>query len=174
MSDVPPETPCEHCEKLRSGFGSLASFRSHKSTCKKKKKKKAAAAAAAKRNRSTGTGDPSLPAAKQSKAADAAAAKRSRATGTGDPSLPLELGSTVDVYFGMRPDPNLLKSSAVIVDVARVVQFDQSERYAGLQANTSNAAAATCQYAYQLDYKDDAQPLKLPGSGKITPLCEPV
>ena len=117
---------------------------------------------------------PAAAAAKQSKAAAAAAAKRNRATGTGDPSLPLELGSTVDVFFGMRPDPALLKSSAVIVDVARVVQFDQSERYAGLQATTSNAAAATCQYAYQLDYKDDAQPLKLPGSGKITPLCEPV
>ena len=202
MPDVDPETPCEYCTtspaKLRSGFCSLSSFASHRSTCKnklsqKKKKQKtkqsapadakqpaaaaakqstAAAAAAAKRNRSTGTGDPSLPAAKQSKAADAAAAKRSRATGTGDPSLPLELGSTVDVYFGMRPDRALSKSSAVIVDVARVVQFDQSERYAGLEATTSNAA--TCQYAYQLDYKDEALPLQLPGSGEINPLCEHV
>ena len=161
MRDVDPETPCEHCEKLRSGFCSLSSFASHRSTCKKNKKKKQKT-------------EPAAAAAKQSKAAAAAAAKRNRATGIGDPSLPLELGSTVDVFFGMRPDPNLLKSSAVIVDVARVVQFDQSERYAGLQATTSNAAAATCQYAYQLDYKDDAQPLKLPGSGKITPLCEPV
>ena len=177
MPDVDPETPCEYCTtspaKLRSGFCSLSSFASHRSTCKnklsqkkKKQKTKQSAPADAKQ--------PAAAAAKQSTAAAAAAAKRSRATGTGDPSLPLELGSTVDVYFGMRPDPNLLKSSAVIVDVARVVQFDQSERYAGLQATTSNAAAATCQYAYQLDYKDDAQPLKLPGSGKITPLCEPV
>ena len=177
MPDVDPETPCEYCTtspaKLRSGFCSLGSFASHRSTCKnklsqkkKKQKTKQSAPADAKQ--------PAAAAAKQSTAAAAAAAKRSRATGTGDPSLPLELGSTVDVYFGMRPDPNLLKSSAVIVDVARVVQFDQSERYAGLQVNTSNAAAATCQYAYQLDYKDDAQPLKLPGSGKITPLCEPV
>ena len=163
MPDVDPETPCEYCTtspaKLRSGFCSLSSFASHRSTCKKNKKKK--------QKTKPATQPATQPAA-------AAAAKRNRATGTGDPSLPLELGSTVDVFFGMRPDPNLLKSSAVIVDVARVVQFDQSERYAGLQVNTSNAAAATCQYAYQLDYKDDAQPLKLPGSGKITPLCEPV
>jgi hypothetical protein len=173
MPDVDPETPCEYCTtspaKLRSGFCSLSSFASHRSTCKNNKKKKQKTKPATQPAK-----QPAAAAAKQSTAAAAAAAKRSRATGTGDSSLPLELGSTVDVYFGMRPDPNLLKSSAVIVDVARVVQFDQSERYAGLQATTSNAAAATCQYAYQLDYKDDAQPLKLPGSGKITPLCEPV
>ena len=173
MPDVDPETPCEYCTtspaKLRSGFCSLSSFASRRSTCKKNKKKKQKTKPATQPAK-----QPAAAAAKQSTAAAAAAAKRSRATGTGDPSLPLELGSTVDVYFGMRPDPNLLKSSAVIVDVARVVQFDQSERYAGLQVNTSNAAAATCQYAYQLDYKDDAQPLKLPGSGKITPQCEPV
>ena len=173
MPDVDPETPCEYCTtspaKLRSGFCSLSSFASHRSTCKKNKRTKKKQKTKPATQPAT---QPAAAAAKQSKAAAAAAAKRNRATGTGDPSLPLELGSTVDVYFGMRPDPNLLKSSAVIVGVARVVQFDQSERYAGLQATTSNAA--TCQYAYQLDYKDDAQPLKLPGSGKITPLCEPV
>ena len=182
MPDVDPETPCEYCTtspaKLRSGFSSIGSFSSHRSTCKKKlqlqlqlqleptKKKQKIQPA---------TQPATQPAAaKQSKAAAAAAAKRNRATGTGDPSLPLERGSTVDVFFGMRPDPARLKSSAVIVDVARVVKFDQSKRFAGLQATTSNAAAATCQYVYQLDYKDDAQPLKLPGPGKITPLCEPV
>ena len=129
MPDVDPETPCEYCTtspaKLRSGFCSLGSFASHRSTCKnklsqkkKKQKTKQSAPADAKQ--------PAAAAAKQSTAAAAAAAKRSRATGTGDPSLPLELGSTVDVYFGMRPDPNLLKSSAVIVDVARVENFDQT------------------------------------------------
>ena len=175
MPDVDPETPCEYCTtspaKLRSGFCSLSSFASHRSTCKnklsqkkKKQKTKQSAPADAKQ--------PAAAAAKQSTAAAAAAAKRSRATGTGDPSLPLELGSTVDVYFGMRPDRALSKSSAVIVDVARVEQFDQSERYAGLEATTSNAA--TCQYAYQIDYKDEALPLQLPGSGKINALCEHV
>ena len=180
MPDVDPETPCEYCTtspaKLRSGFCSLGSFSSHRSTCKKKllelqllertKKKQKIQPA------TQPATQPAAAAAKQSKAAAAAAAKRNRATGTGDPSLPLELGSTLDVFFGMRPDPALSKSSAVIVEVARVEQFDQSERYAGLKATTSNAA--TCQYAYQIDYKDDAQPLKLPGSGKINPLCEPV
>ena len=103
---------------------------------KKKQKIKQSAPAAAKQSAAA--------AAKQLTAAAAAAAKRSRATGTGGPSLPLKLGSTVDVFFGMRPDGTLSKSSAVIVDVARVEQYDQSERYDGLDATTSKAA--TCQY----------------------------
>ena len=165
MRDVPSETPCEYCNtSVRGDFKTKASYASHRSICKKKlnegpshhrhhqKKAKQSASAAVK--------------------LESKSAKRNRATGTGGPSLPLKLGSTVDVFFGMRPDGALSKSSAVIVDVARVEQYDQSERYAGLDATTSNAA--TCQYAYQVDYKDDALPLKLPGSGKINPLCEPV
>ena len=185
MPDVDPETPCEYCTtspaKLRSGFCSLSSFASHRSTCKnkllngepsqtkKKQKTKPAAAAAT---------QPAAAAAKQSKAAATAAAKRNRATGTGDPSLPLELGSTVDVFFGMRPDGTVPKSSAVIVDVARVEHYDQSKKYAALLKEDGNDAttskAATCEYVYQVDYKDEALPLQLPGSGKINPLCEPV
>ena len=186
MPDVDPETPCEYCTtspaKLRSGFCSLGSFSSHRSTCKKKllelqllertKKKQKIQPA------TQPATQPAAAAAKQSKAAAAAAAKRNRSTGTGDPSLPLELGSTVDVFFGMRPDGTVPKSSAVIVDVARVEHYDQSKKYAALLKEDGNDAttskAATCQYAYRVDYKDEALPLGLPGSGKIIPLCEPV
>ena len=150
------------------------SFASHRSTCKnklgpsrkkKKQKTKQYAPADAKQSAPADANQSAAAAAKQSTATAAAAAKRSRATGTDGPRLPLKLGSTVDVFFGMRPDSALSKSSAVIVDVTRVEQYDQSERYAGLDATSSKAA--TCRYAYQVDYKNDALPLKLPGSGKI-------
>ena len=93
--------------------------------------------------------------------------------------MPLKLGSTVDVIFGMRPDGgHVPKSSGVIVDVARVEDYGQSEKHAALLKEDGNDAttskAAMCQYAYQVDYKDEALPLNLPGSGKITPLCAPV
>ena len=95
--------------------------------------------------------------------------------------MPLKLGSTVDVIFGMRPAGRAVPkyTSAVIVDVARVENFDQTDKYAALLLkedgnDATTSKAATCEYVYQVDYKDEALPLQLPGSGKINPLCEPV
>ena len=67
----------------------------------------------------------------------------------------------------------------MIVDVARVENFDQTNKYAALLLkedgnDATTPKAATCEYVYQVDYKDEALPLQLPGSGKINPLCEPV
>ena len=66
----------------------------------------------------------------------------------------------------------------MIVDVARVEHYDQSKKYAALLKEDGNdgttSKAAMCEYVYQVDYKDEALLLKLPGSGKINPLCEPV
>ena len=177
MPDVPPETACEHCitipAKLRSGFTSKNSFASHRSTCKKNnhgKKKQ--------------TIKPSAPAAKQSASAavklDSKSAKRQRPTGIGSLSMPLKLGTTVNVIFGMRPDGSAASTytSAVIVEVARVEHFDQSEKHAALLKEDGNdsttSKAATCEFVYKVDYKDDALHLQLPGTGKINPLCEPV
>ena len=99
MPECPPETPCEYCiaspAKLRSGLGSLASFASHRSTCKKlseknkKQKIKQSAPADAKQSASAAV------------ELDSKSAKRSRSTGTGGLSMPLKLGSTVNVIFGM-------------------------------------------------------------------------
>ena len=177
MPDVPPETPCEYCisipPKLRSAFNSQSSFGSHRSTCKgkhgpKKQKIQASAPAAAKQSASA--------AAKS----NSKSAKRNRPTGTGSLSMPLKLGSTVDVIFGMRPDESAVPTltSAVIVDIARVENFDQSEKHAALLKEDGNdsttSKAATCEFVYKVDFKDDALHLQLPGSGKLNPLCEPV
>ena len=78
----------------------------------------------------------------------------------------------------MRPDGyNTIYTSAVIVDVARVEHYDQSKKFAALlkeDGNDGTSKAATCEYVYQVDYKDGALLLKLPGICKINPLCEPV
>ena len=178
MPDVPPETACEHCitipAKLRSGFTSKNSFASHRSSCKKNnhgKKKQ--------------TIRPSAPAAKQPASAavkldSKSKAKRKRTTGTVSLSMPLKLGTTVNVFYGMRPDGSAASTytSAVIVEVARVEHFDQSGKHAALLIEDANdrttSKAATCEFVYKVDYKDDALHLQLPGTGKINPLCEPV
>jgi hypothetical protein len=170
MRDVPSETPCEYCNtSVRGDFKTKASFGSHRSICKKKL------------NEGPSHHQPQKKKAKQSASAAVKSATRNRATGTGGPSLPLKLGSTVDVIFGMRPDGRAVPkyTSAVIVDVARVENFDQTDKYAALLAeedgnDATTSKAATCEYVYQVDYKDEALPLQLPGSGKINPLCEPV
>ena len=76
----------------------------------------------------------------------------------------------------MRPDgQNSIYTAAVIVDVARVEQYNQSNRFAALvekDKKDGTSTAATCEYVYQVDYKDEAMLLKLPGKGKINPLCE--
>ena len=175
MPDVPnPEPCCEYCitngretARLRSGFKTDASFASHRSACKKKMQRK-------KRSAPAGTKQSASAAVK----ANSKSAKRSRATGSGGRGLPHKIGSTVNVIFGMRQDGyNTIYTAAVIVDVARVEQYDQSKRFAALlekDGKDGTSKAATCEYVYQVDYKDEAMLLKLPGTGKINPLCEPV
>ena len=180
MPDVPnPEPCCEYCvtngrttARLRSGFETDASFTSHRSYCKKQSMikqpmiKKRSAPAGAKQSASAAV------------KSNSKSAKRSRPTGSGGRGLPHKLGSTVNVIFGMRPDGyNTIYTAAVIVDVARVEQYDQSKRFAApleKDGNDGTSKAATCEYVYQVDYKDEAMLLKLPGTGKINPLCEPV
>ena len=170
MPEVPnPEPCCEYCiangrktASLRSAFKSDQSFTTHRSYCKNKMIQKRSAPAGADQSASD-TG-------KQ----NSNSAKRSRATvGRG---LPLEIGATVNVIFGMRPDgQKSIYTAAVIVDVARVEQYNQSNRFAALvekDAKNGTSTAATCEYVYQVDYKDEAMLLKLPGKGKINPLCE--
>ena len=59
--------------------------------------------------------------------------------------MPLKLGSTVDVIFGMRPAGRAVPkyTSAVIVDVARVENFDQTDKYAALLAEEDGNDATT-------------------------------
>ena len=173
MPEVPnPEPCCEYCitnghetARLRSAFKSDHSFTTHRSYCKNKMVKKRSAPAGADQSAS----DTVKP--------NSNSAKRSRATvGRG---LPHEIGATVNVIFGMRPDgQNSIYTAAVIVDVAREEQYDQSKRFAALLEKDGNdgttSKAATCEYVYQVDYKDEALLLKLPGTGKTNPLCEPV
>ena len=170
MPDVPnPEPCCEYCitnghetARLRSAFKSDQSFTTHRSYCKNKMIQKRSAPAGADQSAS----DTVKP--------NSNSAKRSRATvGRG---LPLEIGATVNVIFGMRPDgQKSIYTAAVIVDVARVEQYNQSNRFAALvekDEKNGTSTAATCEYVYQVDYKDEAMLLKLPGKGKINPLCE--
>ena len=115
MRDVPSETPCEYCNtSVRGDFKTKASFGSHRSICKKKP------------NEGPSHRQPQKKKTKQSASTAVKSATRNRATGTGGPSLPLKLGSTVDVIFGMRPAGHAVPkyTSAVIVDVARVENFD--------------------------------------------------
>ena len=176
MPDVPnPEPCCEYCitngretARLRSGFKTDASFTSHRSYCKKQSMIKQSMIK--KRSAPAGADQSASDTVKP----NSNSAKRSRATvGRG---LPHDIGATVNVIFGMRPDgQKSIYTAAVIVDVARVEQDNQSNRYAALvekDEKNCTSTAATCEYVYQVDYKDEAMLLKLPGKGKINPLCE--
>ena len=147
MRDVPSETPCEYCNtSVRGDFKTKASFESHCSICKKKL------------NEGPSHHRHQRKKAKQSASVAVKSATRNRATGTSGPSLPFKLGSTVDVIFGMRPAWRDVfnYTSVVIDDVARVENFDQTDRYAALLAEEdgndgTTSKAATCEYVYQVD-----------------------